>query len=72
MIFEFYFAQNISEVNGDNPLGTFTVLYVPSDDGYKIRVGNLSGRVLSDFMEANVSYFVAPAALFNLGYKVRR
>jgi len=49
-----YWAQNINEVKGLMLLGTFSELYDPSDVGYKILVGSLSGRGLSDTMEANV------------------
>jgi len=49
-----YWARNIKDVKGLMLLGTFSELYDPSDTGYKILVGSLSERGLSDTTEAKV------------------
>ncbi len=44
-------------------LGTFAALVLNSEVGYKSRVGNLSGLVETDTVEANVSVGPVPVTL---------
>ncbi len=55
------------EVYGLTPFGTLAPLYEPSEVGYKIRVGNLSGRGDSDTLDAKVCVPLAPAAVLMAG-----
>jgi hypothetical protein len=62
-----YKAQKISELNALIPLGSLAPLNEPSEEGYNILVGNLSGLVDSETLEAKVCVPSAPGVFMMVG-----